>query len=234
MFHNVPEGGYGGAMTEQEPLEPAPRTRTAELSRRLAQALGREEKIVRLSDARAIRAIAHEARQRVIGALYGNPTAALTATQLAELTGLTPSAMSYHLRALEKFGVVERHPDADDARNRPWRSAGTMITISGEDESGRAAQESFGAKQLDELRARLRRAQRLPPDQRKQFTGLATDVLYLDPDQIELIDTAVTRALIELAEAGWDNQPAPGRIRVATVWSLLPEGRSESEGSSAG
>jgi len=53
-----------------------------------------------LTDPRAIRAIAHEARQLVIDELYSGSV--ITATEAAQICGLSPSAMSYHLRALEK------------------------------------------------------------------------------------------------------------------------------------
>ena len=59
---------------------------------------------VRLRDARAIRALAHPARLAVMDALTGRAT--ITATEAAEVAGLSPSAMSYHLRALAKWGIV--------------------------------------------------------------------------------------------------------------------------------
>jgi DNA-binding transcriptional ArsR family regulator len=48
----------------------------------------------------------------------------LTATEAADLVGLTPSAVSHHLRALEKYGIAERADVAEgaDGRTRPWRS----------------------------------------------------------------------------------------------------------------
>ena len=61
---------------------------------------------VRLRDPDALRALAHPARLLVVDELYqGNER---TSSELAELTGLSPSAMSYHLRALERWGIVER------------------------------------------------------------------------------------------------------------------------------
>jgi DNA-binding transcriptional ArsR family regulator len=52
-----------------------------------------------------------------------------TASELAELTGLTPSAMSYHLRALERWGVVERAETRGDGRERPWRACGRALSV---------------------------------------------------------------------------------------------------------
>ena len=70
-----------------------------------------------LSDPRALRALAHPARLTVVDELYQGTER--TASELADLTGLTPSAMSYHLRALERWGVVKRaEPGATRASGR--------------------------------------------------------------------------------------------------------------------
>ena len=84
--------------------------------------------LVELTDAKAIRAIAHPARLVVIDALYDR-NGALTATQAAELAGISPSAMSYHLRALERYGIVRRAEPSDDGRERPWVRAGHDLRI---------------------------------------------------------------------------------------------------------
>jgi len=49
----------------------------------------------------------------------------LTATECAELVGLSPSAMSYHLRSLEKAGIRERRAQAlarclDHGQRQVW------------------------------------------------------------------------------------------------------------------
>lgn len=66
-----------------------------------------------------LRAITHPARWRVLQVLWSGRT--LTATQAADIAGITPSAMSYHLRHLAKLGMIERL-ESDDGRERPWRS----------------------------------------------------------------------------------------------------------------
>jgi len=83
---------------------------------------------VELDDARAIRAIAHPARLVVIDALYDRGLA-LTATQAAALAGTSPSAMSYHLRALERYGLVRRGTPSGDGRERPWVRAAQDVRI---------------------------------------------------------------------------------------------------------
>lgn len=78
-----------------------------------------------LTTPREVRALAHPARLRVIDALYAGEV--LTATQCAALAGITPSAMSYHLRALEKHGIVVRAEPTGDGRERPWMRAGDVL-----------------------------------------------------------------------------------------------------------
>lgn len=81
-----------------------------------------------LSDPRAIRALAHPARLAIIEALL--PGDELTATECASLTGLSPSATSYHLKALERWGIVEAGQPRADGRDRPWKARGRSIEVS--------------------------------------------------------------------------------------------------------
>ncbi|HEU5265869.1 MAG TPA: helix-turn-helix domain-containing protein [Jatrophihabitans sp.] len=72
-----------------------------------------------LVDPRAIKALAHPARLTVLDALADGDE--LTATECAAVASISPSAMSYHLRALEKWGFVQRAASSTDGRERPWR-----------------------------------------------------------------------------------------------------------------
>ena len=88
----------------------------------------RENDRVVLSDPRAIRALAHPARLAIIEAL--GPGEELTATELASVTGLSPSATSYHLKALAKWGIVEAGEARADGRDRPWKATGHTVEVS--------------------------------------------------------------------------------------------------------
>ena len=99
---------------------------------------------VKLTDPRGIRALAHPARLAVIDELYTGRE--LTATECAEIAGLSPSAMSYHLRSLEKVGIVERAEPTGDNRERPWRAAGSYLQI---DSTGGGAGELAAASALN-------------------------------------------------------------------------------------
>ncbi|MEU4419470.1 helix-turn-helix domain-containing protein [Actinoplanes sp. NPDC024001] len=82
----------------------------------------------RVSDARTMRALAHPARIEIVEHL-SSTGAAVTATECAELVGLSPSATSYHLRELAKYGLVEQAPSRGDGRERLWRSANASLWI---------------------------------------------------------------------------------------------------------
>ena len=76
---------------------------------------------VTLTDPTMMRALAHQARIAIWSYLGLHGPA--TATECAEIAGLSPSACSYHLRTLARYGFVEEDPDsAADGRERPWRA----------------------------------------------------------------------------------------------------------------
>ena len=71
-----------------------------------------------------MRALAHPARLAILEHLGSHGPA--TATQCAEPTGLSPSACSYHLRALAQWGFVTE-ADSDDRRERRWQVQGPFV-----------------------------------------------------------------------------------------------------------
>jgi DNA-binding transcriptional ArsR family regulator len=90
---------------------------------------GQEEtlpKTLTLEGPQGLKLLAHAARQRVIAEVYEGHE--LTATEAAELCGLTPSAMSYHLRMLEKAGVLLT-AEATDGRERRYRRAARSFQV---------------------------------------------------------------------------------------------------------
>ena len=73
-----------------------------------------------IRDAAGLRAMAHPARMAALQHLMKVGPA--TATDLADVAGLTPSAMSYHLRSLERAGLIETAEGRGDGRERLWQS----------------------------------------------------------------------------------------------------------------
>ena len=89
---------------------------------------------LRISDPRVMRALAHPARIEIVE--YLNTTGeVVTATECARMVGLSPSATSYHLRELAKFGLVEQAPSRGDGRERVWRSTTAHVSIGSKDQA---------------------------------------------------------------------------------------------------
>ncbi|TDE51212.1 ArsR family transcriptional regulator [Nonomuraea mesophila] len=80
-----------------------------------------------VSDPKAMRALAHSARLTILAHLGDQGSA--TATEVAESAGITPSAASYHLRMLAKYGFVEDAPHRGDGRERLWKVVDAPIGV---------------------------------------------------------------------------------------------------------
>ncbi|MEP7192844.1 MAG: helix-turn-helix domain-containing protein [Actinomycetota bacterium] len=175
-----------------------------------------------LTDPRAIRAIAHEARQQVIDELYGG--AVLTATEAAQLCGLSPSAMSYHLRALEKWGIVVRDDTSGDGRERPWRAGARYLRLGrGEGASGTSMRQAANAV-ISTLLAGMSKsvAEMLERGPSPKGTQVSHGRLYLSDEEA----VALNQELDELVERYGKgrtsrNKPADASPR-EQYWLLLP------------
>jgi DNA-binding transcriptional ArsR family regulator len=79
----------------------------------------------------------------------------LTATECAELTGLSPSATAYHLKLLERYDFAEPAAARNDGRERPWRASDrrTLVDIDTSTPAGAAAATAVGLALIDRSRA---------------------------------------------------------------------------------
>lgn len=93
-----------------------------------------------LTDAKAMRAIAHPTRLALLELLARHDQ--LTATEAAELVGESPTNCAFHLRTLAKYGFVEE-AGAAPGRRRPWRRAHLGFSF----DTGRADAETDQAAQ---------------------------------------------------------------------------------------
>jgi len=76
-------------------------------------------RVLEIDDAVRIRALSHPARLAIIEHLENGVTA--TATELAAIVGLSPSATSYHLRELARGGLIREAEGRGDGRERVWQ-----------------------------------------------------------------------------------------------------------------
>jgi DNA-binding transcriptional ArsR family regulator len=98
----------------------------------------------KLRDPARLRALAHPARIEILGHLNNGGPA--TATECAQVVGLSPSATSYHLRALARAGLVQEAPNRGDGRERLWASGVSGYEVAAEqhaDAEVRAAEDQL-------------------------------------------------------------------------------------------
>ena len=151
----------------------------------------------RLTDARAMRALAHPVRIALLEALAHAGT--LTATQASELVGESPANCAFHLRTLAKYGYVVE-AGGGKGRERPWRRAHTELHISTEQEDPGAA---LAAHELGQfwLETTLERARSMLSGRRVwpeewRHTGLLGEseyIAYLTPDEAREFGAEVER-----------------------------------------
>jgi predicted ArsR family transcriptional regulator len=103
----------------------------------------------RSTDPRALRALAHPLRLRLLELLVLRGP--MTATEAADQLGESPANCSFHLRTLAKYGYAEE-AGGGHGRQRPWRAVpgGTAIREEDLDIEGKAAAQALG-KVLNEL-----------------------------------------------------------------------------------
>lgn len=149
---------------------------------------------VKLTDPKSIRALAHPARLAVIEELYSGRE--LTATECAEIAGLSPSAMSYHLRSLERAGIVERAESTGDGRERPWRSAGSYLQVESDGNIGAAAALSTTVlsrlgEQFAQWLARRPREEKVWQD----ASTVASGQVWMLPEELEAVEENIEKLL---------------------------------------
>jgi DNA-binding transcriptional ArsR family regulator len=192
------------------------------------QPMGDPRPPVKLVNPRDIRALAHPARLAVIEEIYSGRE--LTATECAEIAGLSPSAMSYHLRSLEKAGIVERADAGGDARERPWRAAGPYLQVDATTGPGglaasAALNETVFGRTLDEFNDWLAERGNEPPDWRKAG-GSSSGQAWLLPDEVEDLQQAMLDQLERYrGRHALEHPPGARRVRVATLVFPIREKR---------
>ena len=154
-----------------------------------------DPRMLRLTDARAMRALAHPVRMALLEALAHAGT--LTATQASEALGESPANCAFHLRTLAKYGYVEE-AGGGKGRERPWRRSHVGLRISG---AGLDPQAEIAADEVSDFwfdtllaraRAALSRKRSWPGEwQDSGLTGASEDVLYVTPEEAEELSAEV-------------------------------------------
>jgi hypothetical protein len=112
---------------------------------------------LKLTDPKAIRALAHPMRWALLEALGDAGT--LTATQASDMLGESPANCAFHLRTLAKYGFVEE-AGGGRGRERPWRQTydGMSWQTRQEDPEVSHAGEALDQVWMDRMLTRARRS----------------------------------------------------------------------------
>ena len=182
---------------------------------------------MRIGDPRVMRALAHPARIEIVEHLNDTGTA-VTATEAAAMVGLSPSATSYHLRELAKYGLVEQAPSRGDGRERVWQSTSSGLRIDADlDEPGaRAATQALVDVYLHRDQERLREWIKRQPDEDPEWRDAGTIMgqrLLITADELKEINAKV-RELVEPYRMRERQETAPATARrVSVSYASFPE-----------
>jgi DNA-binding transcriptional ArsR family regulator len=189
---------------------------------RYAVAVAAKKKRVVLTDPRAIRALAHPARQRIIDELYGGRV--LTATECAELAGLTPSATSYHLRALARWGIIERADTSTDGRERPWRAPALSLVISSQSTAaGRLASQAMAREKVNRV---VEQFEELSGDDPwDELSLLVNTRLWLTKSEAETLGKELTQLIDSYRRGRTITDHRATMRQVSTLVAVVPAGK---------
>jgi DNA-binding transcriptional ArsR family regulator len=181
------------------------------------------EPSIDVTDVRALKALAHPLRGKLLGHLrtYGPSTA----TRLGEALGESSGSTSYHLRQLESWGFVEEVTGEGNGRDRWWRARhrsthfDTASFIA--DPGGREAVDELSLRQLGQQQRLLANYAAESPDLDDDWRTAASLndwALHLSP--------AAVRGLAEELNAviaRWrDTREDPGQPLVSVLLDLFP------------
>jgi DNA-binding transcriptional ArsR family regulator len=185
----------------------------------------------RFENPRSIRALAHPARLAIIDALATGEE--LTATQCAELTGLSPSATAYHLKFLERYGFAESAPPRPDRRERPWRATGRppAVNLDTSTPAGASATAAVAAALIDATRdiaAAFIEAGPAEPAEWRDAAALKNADLWLTVEEFQQVAEELGAVLEPYRGRG--RSAGSRRVRVTNV--VVPHRRGHNGSSS--
>jgi len=143
----------------------------------------------KVSDPRALRALAHPTRIALLEALALHGS--LTATEAAAIVGGSVPNVAYHLRTLASYAYIVE-AEGGGGRERPWKLGQVGMSIDSDDPDPATAHaaRALGEVMVDRWLERLRRArgrrEHYPPDVRAA-SGETQGLVFGLPAEIEQI-----------------------------------------------
>jgi DNA-binding transcriptional ArsR family regulator len=184
------------------------------------------EDLRQVSDAQSMRALTHPVRISLLEQL--SVVGPMTATEVGELIGESPTTCSFHLRQLAKYGFVEE-AGGGKGRARPWRMTAIGMNISSNNEDPEAAIASSALAQLFRERYLQRYRTWLEtkgnyPEEWRRAAGDSEFVFYLTADELdalrdELLEFLLPRCQERLADP---SLRPPGSVPVEMLVITYP------------
>ena len=186
----------------------------------------------RVTDADALKALAHPLRMALLGALVTEGP--LTASQAAALLSESPSNCSWHLRKLAEHGFV-REARGGTGRNRPWQAVSDGLEwgddvegVTDPDPTDRMAADALTdmvvEREMQRLRA-ARAARDSEPAPWREATGLVQSQLWLTAEEAQGLKQELTDLLLRhLDRSGHPERRPDGARLVSLVGWLVPSG----------
>jgi DNA-binding transcriptional ArsR family regulator len=185
----------------------------------------------RVTDASALKALAHPLRMALLEALVTEGP--MTASEAAGLLEESPSNCSWHLRKLAEHGFV-REARGATGRQRPWQAVSEGLEWGTDDPDGtpdpstRLAAEGLTdmlvERELQRLRA-ARASRDREPAAWREATGLIHSQLWLTAEEARAVKERLHELLLTHAERSGapGDRPADARL-VSLVGWLVPSG----------
>ncbi|MFE1198395.1 winged helix-turn-helix domain-containing protein [Streptomyces olivaceoviridis] len=158
----------------------------------------------KLTDAKAMRAVAHPTRLALLEALGRREP--LTATEAAHMVGESPTNCAFHLRTLAKYGFVEE-AGGGTGRSRPWRRVHVGFSFEDPDSAGdpetTIAAAALSTVLWDSWLERIRKIAMMRsafPDHWNKITSTAESVFYLTPEEADSFRGELTALLLRYRE----------------------------------
>jgi DNA-binding transcriptional ArsR family regulator len=212
---------------------PASRTgRQREVLERPPEEAGRPRSVEQ-RDARALRALAHPTRMRLLGLL--RTQGAMTATQAAHELGETPQRCTFHLGQLSKYGLVEE-AGGGRGRERPWRATAASTSwpnVLAAPEASAAAQllEAVAAEQHFEAVLAWIEGKQTEPAEWQEAAQLNDFALHLTADELAELGRRVGDLLEPFAVRNERPDLRPEGARLVTFLNLaFPRLRRQTAG----
>lgn len=185
-----------------------------------------------LRDPRALRAMAHPVRLRIMEELARVGQA--TATELSERLGESAANCSWHLRQLAQYGFIEE-AGGGTGRQRPWKVVVQSVSLAkpgqGDTElayAGDAAAEVLLGRELEALRA-WRDARHDAPEVWREASFLSQSWNWLTADELAAFradyEALIERHMAAHAQERFDPARRPPGARMVRIVSWAVPGR---------